>query len=289
MSRAVLRTLRPKQWLKNVLVFAAPGAAGVLDEPRDLALSVLTFVAFCCAASGIYVWNDLVDIEADRRHPTKRNRPIASGELSLGAARVLGVVLPLAALALASATGRWQTIAVIGVYVVLTITYSIWWKHIAVVDLVAVASGFVLRAAAGAVAVDVPMSRWFILFITFGSMFVVSGKRYAELQNIGQEAMTRSTLHVYTRSFLQMVLAVSCGGALISYCVWAFETVESSGNDLPWYELTIVPMIVALLRYLLVLDRGDGGAPEDVFTSDRILLLAGATWVVVYGVAVYAA
>lgn len=283
----LVRTLRPKQWLKNVLVFAAPGAAGVLDQPRELWLTTITFVAFCCAASGIYVWNDLLDVDADRRHPTKRFRPIAAGELSVGAARAAGVLLPLAALALSTATGRWQTPAVIALYVALTVTYSIWWKHIAVVDLVAVASGFVLRAAAGAVAVDVPMSRWFILCITFGSLFIVGGKRYAELQHLGDEAETRPALRSYTRGFLQMVLAVSCGGALISYCVWAFETSESADPALPWYELSIVPMMVALFRYLLMLDRGDGGAPEDVFTSDHVLLLAGAAWVLVYGVAVY--
>jgi decaprenyl-phosphate phosphoribosyltransferase len=259
----------------------------VLDQPRELFLTLITFVAFCCAASGIYFWNDIFDVEADRRHPTKRNRPIASGTLSLGAARIAGVLLPLAALALSALTGRWQTVAVVGAYIVLTITYSIWLKHIAVVDLVAIAAGFVLRAAAGAEAVDVPMSRWFILCITFGSLFLVVGKRYAELNNVGESAQTRSTLGIYTVGYLRDVLAISCGGALLSYCVWAFETSEPS-SDFPWYELTIVPMLVALLRYLLVLERGEGGAPEDVFTSDRVLQLTGLIWILIYGVAVYA-
>ncbi len=288
MIKALLRTARPKQWLKNILVFAAPGAAGVLDQPRDLLLTVITFVAFCAAASGIYFWNDIFDVESDRKHPTKRNRPIAAGELSIGAARVAGTVLPIVALALSALTGRWQTVAVIAVYIVLTVAYSIWLKHIAVVDMVTVAAGFVLRAAAGAVAVDVPMSRWFVLCIMFGSMFIVVGKRYAELRSVGEDAGTRATLDTYTLGYLQMVLAVSLGGALISYCVWAFETSELSTADLPWYELSIVPMLTALFRYLLVLERGEGGAPEDVFTSDRVLQLLGLSWLIVYGVAVYA-
>ena len=288
MMRALLRTARPKQWLKNILVFAAPGAAGVLDQPRDLLLTVITFVAFCAAASGIYFWNDIFDVESDRKHPTKRNRPIAAGELSIGAAMVAGTVLPIVALALSALTGRWQTVAVVAVYIVLTVAYSIWLKHIAVVDMVTVAAGFVLRAAAGAVAVDVPMSRWFVLCIMFGSMFIVVGKRYAELRSVGEDAGTRATLDTYTLGYLQMVLAVSLGGALISYCVWAFETSELSTADLPWYELSIVPMLTALLRYLLVLERGEGGAPEDVFTSDRVLQLLGLCWLIVYGVAVYA-
>lgn len=288
MMNALLRTARPKQWLKNILVFAAPGAAGVLDQPRELLLTVITFVAFCAAASGIYFWNDIFDVESDRRHPTKRTRPIAAGELSIGAARVAGVVLPLVALGLGALTGRWQTVAVLAMYVALTVTYSIWLKHIAVVDMVAVAAGFVLRAAAGAVAVDVPMSRWFVLCITFGSMFIVVGKRYAELRSVGDGGGTRKTLETYTVGFLQMVLAVSLGGALISYCVWAFETAEISTADLPWYELSVVPMLTALFRYLLVLERGEGGAPEEVFTSDRVLQLLGLSWVIIYGVAVYA-
>ena len=155
------------------------------------------------------------------------------------------------------------------------------------IDLLAVASGFVLRAAGGAVAVDVPMSRWFVLCVTFGSLFIVVGKRYAEFQEVGVGSGTRVTLDAYTPGFLRMLLSVSLGGALLSYCVWAFETAE--GNDFPFYELSIVPMIAALFRYLLVLERGEGSAPEEVFASDRVLQLAGLVWVIIYGVAVYTA
>lgn len=283
----ILRALRPKQWLKNVLVFAAPGAAGVLDDAGDFGVTVIAFVAFCLAASGIYLWNDLQDVEADRVHPTKRHRPFAAGTVSIGVGRTLGVLLPIAALAVAGATGRWQTVAVVGVYIALTLAYTFWLKEVAIIDLLAIASGFVLRAAAGAVAVDVPMSRWFVLCVTFGSLFIVVGKRYAELQEVGVEAGTRATLDTYTPGFLRMLLSASLAGALISYCVWAFETAE--GTDVPFYELSIVPMIAALFRYLLVLERGEGSAPEEVFASDRVLQLAGAIWIIIYGVAVYTA
>ncbi len=289
-GRAVVAAMRPKQWLKNVLVFAAPGAAGVLDQLDDLATTLIAFVAFCLAASGIYVWNDLKDVEADRLHPKKRHRPFAAGHVPMTAARAMGVVLPIAALAVAGATGRWQTVAIVAVYLVLTLNYTVWLKEVAIIDLLAVASGFVLRAAAGAVAVDVPMSRWFVLCITFGSLFIVIGKRYAELNEMGEGAGTRATLETYTPGFLRMLLSVSLGGALISYCVWAFETSEIvDSSDLPFYELTIVPMIAALFRYLLVLERGEGSAPEDVFASDRVLQLAGLLWIIIYGIAVYTA
>jgi decaprenyl-phosphate phosphoribosyltransferase len=285
--RGLWRAVRPKQWLKNVLVFAAPGAAGVLDEGNNLALTVVAFVSFCFAASGIYVWNDLLDVEADRRHPTKRHRAIAAGELSVGAARVAGVVFPIVALGLAALTGRWQTVGVVATYIVITLAYTFWLKHVPVVDVVTVAAGFVLRAAAGAVAVDVPMSRWFVLCITFGSLFIVVGKRYAELNELGGEAQTRATLEEYSIGYLRMLLSVSLAGVLISYCVWAFETSAASTSDWPLYELSIVPMLMALLRYLLVLDQGQGAAPEEVFTSDRLLALLGFCWIVVYGLAVY--
>jgi len=284
----LIRTARPRQWLKNVLVFAAPGAAGVLDQPDQLGRTLLAFVAFCLAASGTYFWNDVLDVASDRAHPTKRNRPIASGEVSLATGRVMGVVLPLAALGVASATGRWETPAVIAIYLAITLSYSAVWKHIAVIDLIAIASGFVLRAAAGAVAVDVPMSTWFILVTTFGSLFIVTGKRYAESRELGVEAGTvRATLDEYSDHYLRFVMAVSCGGALVSYCMWAFDAKELAGSEWPYYELSVVPMLAAFLRYALVLEQGGGAAPEEVFANDRVLQALGAIWVVVFGLAVY--
>lgn len=286
---ALIRTARPKQWTKNVLVFAAPGAAGVLDQPSELGMALLAFVAMCLAASGTYFWNDVLDVESDRAHPSKRRRPIASGEVSLGTARVVGTVLPLAALAVAALTdGGWKTLGVVALYLGITLSYSAVWKHIAVVDLVAIASGFVLRAAAGAVAVDVGMSTWFVLVTTFGSLFIVTGKRYAERVELGDDAEAlRTTLGQYSEGYLRFVLAVTCGGALVSYCVWAFEAKELNGSDLPYYELSIVPMLTAFLRYALVLDQGHGAAPEDVFHNDRVLQMLGLAWVVVFGLAVY--
>lgn len=288
----LLRTARPKQWLKNILVFAAPGAAGVLDQAHELGLTVLVFVAFCFAAAAVYFWNDLIDVEADRLHPKKRCRPIASGQVPMAAARAAGIAVPLAALGFAAATGRWQTVAVVAVYLAVNLAYNLGLKRIPVVDLVAVASGFVLRAGAGAVAVDVPMSRWFVLCTTFGSLFIVAGKRYAELNELGTGAGTRATLDMYTVGYLRSVLSISCGAALVSYCVWAFETSAEADRigefDFPFYELSIVPMLTALLRYLLVLEQGEGGAPEDVFAKDRVLQSLGLAWIVIYGIAVYA-
>lgn len=289
-AAGLLRTARPKQWAKNVLVFAAPGAAGVLDDWPDVGQAALAFVAFCLAASGIYMWNDALDVDVDRLHPTKRFRPVAAGLVAVGTAKVVGSVLAIVSFGVATATGRWQTVAVVAVYVATTLIYSAWLKHVAVLDIVTIASGFVLRAAGGAVAVDVSMSQWFVLCTVFGSLFIVVGKRYAELRELGDAASTvRSTLSTYTEGYLRIVLTVSCGAALVSYCQWAFETKELSASDLPFYELSIVPMLTALLRYALVLEQGRGAAPEEVFASDRVLQVLGAAWVVVFGLGVYLA
>jgi decaprenyl-phosphate phosphoribosyltransferase len=286
MTAALLRQARPKQWVKNLLVFAAPGAAGVLDNGSSLWRAVVTFVAFCLASSGTYYWNDILDIDNDRSHPTKKNRPIASGDIPIGVARIVGTALLLAGIGLA-ATTHWQTIIAVAGYVVLTSLYSTVLKHIAVVDLVAVSAGFVLRAIAGAVATDVHMSKWFSLTTSFASLFIVTGKRYAELRDLGDDAQTRPSLDDYTLGFLRIVLAVSCGASLVTYCIWAFDTRELAGSTWPFYELSIIPMGTALLRYTLILEQGHGAAPEEIFAHDRTLQILGLIWIAVFGMGVY--
>jgi decaprenyl-phosphate phosphoribosyltransferase len=287
--RAAIREARPKQWAKNVLVFAAPGAAGVLDNWSFLWKATAAFIAFCLVSSGTYYWNDIHDVEADRQHPKKSKRPIASGALPLGPARVIGTVLLLGGIGLAFGLG-WKVGAVAAGYVVLTTSYSAFLKHVAVVDLVAVAAGFVLRAIAGAVVTDVKMSTWFVLCTSFGSLFIVTGKRYAELREYGDHAgAARASLDDYTLGFLRIVLSVSVGATLVTYCIWAFDTKEISGSTWPFYELSIVPMVTALLRYTLILEQGHGAAPEEIFAADRTLQVLGLLWAVVFGLGVYVA
>ena len=286
MIGALLREARPKQWAKNVLVFAAPGAAGVLDNSPYWWKTLLVFAAFCMAASGTYYWNDILDYEADRNHPLKRTRPIAAGRIPLSVAGVVGTALLAGGIGLAFAL-RWQAGATVAGYVALTTTYSKFWKHVAVVDLVCVAAGFVLRAVAGATAVDVRMSSWFSLTVSFASLFIVAGKRYAELRELGDGANTRAILEEYTVGFLRIVLSVSCGAALVTYCIWAFDTTTELGTRWPFYELSIVPMAMAMLRYTLVLEQGHGAAPEEIFLADRALQLIGLAWLMVFGLGVY--
>ena len=282
----LVRLVRPKQWLKNVLVVAAPGAAGVLTHGQPAFRTAIAFVCFCLAASSTYCINDAIDAEADRRHPLKRTRPVAAGEISVNAAITYGVVLGAAAIALSFAT-RWQLALVVGGYIALTLTYSVWLKHEPVLDLGAVACGFVLRAIAGGIAVGVTISPWFLIVAGAGSLFMVTGKRSAELRSLGSEASThRRSLAGYTEGFLAYVRGVSSSVAILAYCLWAFEKSAPVGTP-AWFELSIIPFALGILRYALLLSQGEGGAPEDLILSDRVLLVIGAAWALCFAVAVH--
>jgi decaprenyl-phosphate phosphoribosyltransferase len=283
---ALVRLARPKQWVKNVLVVAAPGAAGVLTEGHAIFDTAVAFACFCLAASGTYFLNDALDVEADRGHPTKRSRPIASGEVSVRTAVIAGIALLVAALGLAFAA-RLQLVAVVAGYLVLTVAYSTWLKHEAVLDLAAVAAGFVLRTIAGGVAVGVPISEWFLIVAGAGSLFMVTGKRHAELLELGDDAIAhRPALEMYSRSYLGYVRALSTSVAVLAYCLWAFQESEGAGEPL-WFELSIVPFVLGILRYALLLEQGKGGAPEELVLGDRTLLVIGVVWAAIFAGAVH--
>jgi len=283
---ALVRLARPKQWVKNVLVIAAPGAAGVLGEPQALWQTFVAFVCFCLAASGTYYLNDALDVEADRRHPVKRFRPIASGEVTLRTAYAGAAVLLAASIAF-SFLARWQLVLVVGAYVILTLTYSKWLKHEAVLDLACVAAGFVLRTIAGGVAVGVSTSPWLLIVAGSASLFMVTGKRHAELIELGDAASGhRRALSMYSRSFLSYVRAVASSVTVLAYCLWAFEKSSAVGSE-TWFELSIVPFVLGILRYALLLEQGQGGAPEEIVLSDRVLIGIGAVWAVLFAVAVH--
>lgn len=279
----LLRAARPKQWAKNLLVFAAPGAAGVLGD--ELGTAALAFAAFCLAASGTYYLNDLADLEADRRHPAKARRAIASGVVPTPAALAGGVTLIAAGVGLALVVSL-EFCGVVGLYLTFTTTYSLWLKDIPVIETGMVAAGFVIRAVAGAVAVDVPISRWFLIVTSFAALFMVVGRRQAEQRVAAIEpGWARAGRVTYSSGYLQSVSTMAGAVAVTAYCLWAFEQAE--GRDLPWYELTIVPFVLALLRYGLLADAGRAGQPEDVFLSDRTLQILSLVWCVAFGLAVY--
>jgi decaprenyl-phosphate phosphoribosyltransferase len=207
--------------------------------------------------------------------------------VNINVARIVGTLLLIAGIAVGFIPD-WRCGVAVVVYAVLTVCYSTVLKHQPVLDLLAVAGGFVIRAIAGAEAASVELSTWFLLCASFGALFIVTGKRYAEMKELGESnGSTRSTLMAYSLDYLRMVLAVSLGATLVAYCTWAFATKEISGSTWPSYELSIIPMLAALLRYLLALERGHGAAPEEVFASDRTLQVLGIIWVIIFGLGVY--
>jgi len=281
-----VQLLRPRQWIKNLLVFAAPAAAGVLDEREHLVHSAVVFAAFCLAASGTYCLNDAADADADRLHPHKRHRPVAAGLVAPSSARALGVVLLAAGIALAALSGEGAAAAVVACYVVLTTAYTYRLKHIAVIDIVVVSAGFVLRAVAGVVGTEVPISDWYLIVASFGSLFLVAGKRAAEL-SLEDATGHRRSLEDYSESFLLLVQAVALGVTLMAYCLWAFEKSDLAGSWFPWFEASIVPFTALLLRYALAHRTGRYTSIEDVVLRDRHLQAIAVVWVACLAAGVY--
>jgi 4-hydroxybenzoate polyprenyltransferase len=283
----VLRLLRPKQWTKNLLLFAAPFFAGRLLQPADAALALLGFVAFCLASSSVYVVNDWVDVERDRLHPEKRQRPIASGRISPTAALVLAVALTLAALGLAAWLGP-GFLGIALLYVVLSHFYSFVGKHIVVFDTLLVAIGFVIRAVAGAIAIDVDFSDWFVLCTLFVALFISVSKRRAELVAGGDALGSREVLNHYTEASLTAFTVTAMAAAILSYSLYVQDVLEKAGAHRRLLLLTVPLVIAAIFRYFLLVERdGAGEKPEEILLSDRPLQLAMAGFLVVAVLAFY--
>ncbi|MGH9082135.1 MAG: decaprenyl-phosphate phosphoribosyltransferase [Acidimicrobiales bacterium] len=288
---AFLRTARPKQWSKNVLVFVAPGAAGVLTHSGSGLRALAAFGIFCAAASGTYFVNDTVDAEADRSHPAKARRPIASGQLGRRSAVAVAVALFAVAVAGAWWLASWHLALVVGAYVAVNVGYSVRLKHVPVVELSAVASGFVLRAIAGGIATHVPLSSWFLVVTSFGALFLVVGKRAGEHHTLGDgRGAHRATLDLYSMQFLRSALTLSAAATVTTYCLWAFDRtgLARRGDHLVWIELSVVPVIVGVLYVLRLLDAGQGSAPTEMALSDRTLQVLALAWVALVALGVYA-
>ena len=286
LATGLIKAVRPRQWVKNVLVLAAPLAAGSFDDVDVLGKAGIAFVAFCLAASCIYLINDAIDVESDRNHPTKRFRPIAAGVVPVNLAYMLAVVFGVAALAI-SFLANWQTAVVIAVYIVIQLGYCFGLKNEAVLDICIVSSGFLLRAIAGGVATEIRLSQWFLLVMAFGSLFMAAGKRYAELKLAQQTgAKIRKSLQYYTTSYLRFVWTMAATAVVICYGLWAFDT--KAHQDNVFYALSMVPFTIAILRYAVDVDGGEAGEPEEIALGDRVLQVMALAWIVCVGVAVYA-
>jgi decaprenyl-phosphate phosphoribosyltransferase len=290
MLSSIVRLVRPKQWVKNLLVLFAPIAAGMIFDLGVWKPLFITFISFSLAASATYILNDYLDIENDRAHPNKRHRPLASGAVPVSLALSIMAGAAVASLALPYLMDLKAVTSIIGIYLVVQTAYCFKLKHVVLLDILCISSGFILRAIGGAAAVGLMPSQWFLLVTFFASLLIAAGKRASELKmattSSGDvQTTTRPVLHDYTLAYLAQIMAVSAAVVITAYGLWAFETGQS---NIPFLApLSIVPVVFGLLRYILLIDRGDAEAPEEVFLRDRQLQLYGLTWAILFIFNVY--
>lgn len=291
LTLALLRAMRPKQWIKNLLLFAA--LLFTLDKPHapaDSARVFLAFVIFCVLSGGTYIVNDLFDVEADRKHPKKRLRPIASGALPVSVARAyVAFAVPVALLcALAFINVKFLLISL--TYIGVTLSYSLRLKHIVLLDVLVLASGFVLRAVAGGFALGVPSSEWLLLCTLLLALFLGLVKRRSELTTQGASAGTRRTLSEYSVGLLDQLITIVASTCLMSYALYTFYS-ETARNRKAYLMATIPFVIYGLFRYLYVSQRGNGNengsgeSPETLLLHDRPLIVNIVLWAIVVLVA----
>jgi len=290
-ARALVSAMRPRQWVKNGLIVVAPAAAGTLLHGDVARHTIVAFLAFCFVASGIYLLNDLRDKVADQAHPTKRYRAIASNELSARSAIVAAVLLLVIGFLLPLSVPRpGDLFLVLGLYVAITLAYVYWLKSVAIIELGAVASGFFLRAYAGAAASHIYVSTWFLMVISFGALFLVVGKRASELKTVGV-GMTRGVLSEYTSEFLSSALTLCATAVVTAYCLWAFDTAYtglSANLDATFpVRVSVVPVVFAVLFILRSAQEGHGAAPEELLLRNRTVQLLLLVWVVLMIFGVY--
>jgi len=285
--RALVVSVRPRQWVKNFFVFA-----GVIFSHKlltdDAGRAVAAFGIFCALSGAVYLFNDVADVERDRAHPTKRLRPIASGTLPIPVAVAAGTVLGVGALGAGVALGRPFLLTAIG-YLGLLVLYSVWLKHIVIVDVLTVASGFVLRAVAGAVAIDVEISGWLLICTILLALFLALGKRRHEYLTLDAEAARhRPVLGEYSAALLDQMIAVVTASTVTAYGLYTMsqETVGKFGTRL--LPVTLPFVLYGIFRYLYLLYRRQlGGNPTELFLGDRALLLNAFLWIVAVVAIIY--
>lgn len=293
-ATALVRAGRPRQWTKNLLVVAAPIAAGSITKADVVAHSVLAFFLFVAASASTYLVNDVVDRDNDRLHPVKQSRPVASGQLpvvlALWAATLLATVALLASVLVIGAAFT----AVIATYIAISVCYSLFLKRVPLVELVCVAAGFALRAIAGGAVAHVAISPWFLMVASFGSLLLVAGKRSVEQSVMkDQGGRHRPALTAYPATFLRSVRMLAMSVTVTTYCLWAFERAGRLGpveraEDIVWFELSIVPFVLAVLLVELAIEQGRGGEPEELALRDRGLQVLGVAWFALLVVGIYA-
>lgn len=283
--RLILKLIRPKQWAKNLIVFAPALFSGKIFEPATFGAAAMCFVAFSLCASSVYVVNDVLDCKSDKLHPKKKNRPIASGKISPSLAMAIGVLCAAGALAVGFLVRPTVDVFLL-VYFVLMMFYALVLKHYVLLDVFAIAAGFVLRAAAGAAAVGVESSGWFLACTSFGALFLGLEKRRQETMLLKDDAAShRKTLNAYSPELVDRMEAVIVPSLVTCYAFYTFQSYHGQ-----WMMLTLPFVLYGVMRYqVLSVKSDDTGAPDEVLWKDRGIQVTLLLWVltcagVVYGV-----
>jgi 4-hydroxybenzoate polyprenyltransferase len=279
-AKALLLAFRPHQWVKNGFILAPLVFAQKVFSARELIESVQAVIAFCALSSAVYIFNDLVDLEADRNHPVKRKRPLASGAVSPRLASAAGVILVVGAMLWGWGLG-YHVFIIMGIYLVIQILYNVRLKEVVILDIFCVSSGFFLRVMAGANAIDVPMSRWLIICTILIAMFLTLCKRRNELMILGKDkaGSHRKVLDEYDVHLLDQLIGIIAGSTLLSYLLYCLseETMAKFQSDRLIYTFPFV--LYGVFRYLyLIHHKREGGSPEKLFFSDRPLFLSVVLW-----------
>jgi decaprenyl-phosphate phosphoribosyltransferase len=284
---AALRTTRPRQWPTNLLVFAAPLAAANLGRNNGFGYALLAMFAFACASAAVYFVNDVADVERDRRHPVKRNRPIASGALPEHHAIVLAVLAAVFAVGAGVVIREPLLVVMVSAYLCSSFLYSFKLKHVPFVEMLIVASGFLLRVLGGAAATHVRLSIWFLLVCSLGALGVAVAKRYTELTSLGDEAIRHRPVMRYYRPDLLRIAQVLIGvGMLATYLMWALS--EQTGAR-PWHLASALPLAAAVVRFGVLTARRTVRPVEDLITRDAVMLCCEVAWLVLFCVGLYVA
>lgn len=279
--RAVVATTRPRQWPKNLLVFAAPLAGHTIGRPNGLWYLLIAAAAFVAASSAVYLVNDVVDAERDRQHPYKKSRPIASGKLPASHAVVLAVCCVLGALSAGLVIGELLFTATIAAYLLVSFLYSFRLKHMPVIELFCVASGFVLRVIGGSVATHVPPSGWFLLVCSLGALMVAIAKRYTELTVLGADAAShRPAMRGYTAPALRFTQRAVSMVMIVSYVLWA--ATEPAVSSRPWHLVSSIALAAALVRFDRLTARATSKPVEDLIARDPLMVCCEIAWLALF-------
>jgi 4-hydroxybenzoate polyprenyltransferase len=286
--RDILRLVRPSQWTKNLVVFAAPVFANRIFELPVLIRSLMAFVTFCLASSVVYILNDWRDREADRLHPAKKNRPLASGVVSPSQAFAIAVLL-MAVVVLLVALLRRRFFILVLAYFVMNLGYSFYFKKMVILDILLISIGFILRAISGGIAIDVEISSWLLLCTFFLSLFLILSKRRNEIVSLGDQAVPhRKILADYSVNLLDQMIAIVTGLTIIAYSLYTLSptTVQHFGTENLVYTVPFV--VYGLFKYLHIVYKKDlGGKPEEILLRDRYIQFSILGWIVCVIIIIY--